>query len=156
MFCCQVAATETEQPCASTRIRHEAGHQRVQHDRSLRHLRKASRLHPRASATVRLDRGSEFLSKKFVTQMHQNGTKIVFTMAGAARAVYAERLNRNIKQVLRAVLATCTSQSGWCEVLPYVTASLNTTVNSATGFSAYRLVFGKNATTPLDRLVCVP
>merc|ERR1712052_83063 len=45
---------------------------------------------------------------------------------------------------------------GWCEVLPYVTASLNTTVNSATGFSAYRLVFGKNATTPLDRLICVP
>merc|ERR1712211_84595 len=40
--------------------------------------------------------------------------------------------------------------------LPYVTASLNTTVNSATGFSAYRLVFGKNATTPLDRFVCVP
>ena len=88
--------------------------------------------------------------------MHQNGTKIVFTMAGAARALYAERLNRNIKQVLRAVLATCTTQSGWCEALPYVTASLNTTVNSATGFSAYRLVFGKNATTPLDRLVCVP
>merc|ERR1712055_1047895 len=107
-------------------------------------------------STVRLDRGSEFLSKKFVTQMSQNGTKIVFTMTGAARALYAERLNRNIKQVLRAVLATCTSQQGWCEVLPYVTASLNTTVNSATGFSAYRLVFGKNATTPLDRLVCVP
>ena len=97
-----------------------------------------------------------FLSKKFVTQMHQNGTKIIFTMTGAARALYAERLNRNIKQILRAVLATCTTQSGWCEALPYMTASLNTTVNSATGFSAYRLVFGKNATTPLDRLVCVP
>ena len=88
--------------------------------------------------------------------MHQNGTKIIFTMTGAARALYAERLNRNIKQILRAVLATCTTQSGWCEALPYVTASLNTTVNSATGFSAYRLVFGKNATTPLNRLVCVP
>ena len=106
-------------------------------------------------STVRLDRGSEYLSKKFVTLMHENGTKIVFTMAGAARALYAERLNRNIKQILRAVLATCATQSGWCEALPYITASLNTTVNSATGFSAYRLVFGKNATTPLDRLVCV-
>ena len=107
-------------------------------------------------SAIRLDRGSEFLSKKFVTNMHQNGTKVIFTMTGAARALYAERLNRNIKMILRAVLSTCADQSGWCEALPYVTASLNTTVNSATGFSAYRLVFGKNATTPLDRLVCVP
>ena len=51
-------------------------------------------------STVRLDRGSEYLSKKFVTLMHEHGTKIVFTMAGAARALYAERLNRNIKQIL--------------------------------------------------------
>ena len=68
-------------------------------------------------STVRLDRGSEYLSKRFVTLMHENGTKIVFTMAGAARALYAERLNRNIKQILRAVLATCSTQSGWCEAL---------------------------------------
>ena len=58
-------------------------------------------------SAIRLDRGSEFLSKKFVTNMHQNGTKVIFTMTGAARALYAERLNRNIKMILRAVLSTC-------------------------------------------------
>merc|ERR1712240_354229 len=66
-------------------------------------------------SAIRLDRGSEFLSKRFVTNMHQNGTKVIFTMTGAARALYAERLNRNIKMILRAVLATCADQGG-CHV----------------------------------------
>ena len=96
------------------------------------------------------------MNKKFLSMLEANGTQVVFTMAGAARALYAERMNRNVKQTLRAVLSTCQDQSGWCEALPYVTGSLNTSVNKSTGFSAYKLVFGKNASTPLDNIICAP
>ena len=109
-----------------------------------------------APSFLRLDRGSEFMNKKFLSMLEANGTQVVFTMAGAARALYAERMNRNVKQTLRAVLSTCQDQSGWCEALPYVTGSLNTSVNKSTGFSAYKLVFGKNASTPLDNIICAP
>ena len=109
-----------------------------------------------APSFLRLDRGSEFMNKKFLSMLKANGTQVVFTMTGAARALYAERMNRNVKQTLRAVLSTCQNQSGWCEALPYVTASLNTSVNKSSGFSAYKLVFGKSASTPLDNIICAP
>ena len=96
------------------------------------------------------------MNKKFLSMLKANGTQVVFTMTGAARALYAERMNRNVKQTLRAVLSTCQNQSGWCEALPYVTASLNTSVNKSSGFSAYKLVFGKSASTPLDNIICAP
>ena len=37
-----------------------------------------------------------------------------------------------------------------------MTASLNAAINQGSGFSAYKLVFGKDASTPLSNLICVP
>ena len=65
---------------------------------------------------ARLDRGSEYLSKKFVTLMHANGTQIIYTVAGAARAL------GKVNAEGRAVLATCSDQAGWCESLPGLAA----------------------------------
>ena len=109
-----------------------------------------------APTVVRLDRGSEFVNKAFLSMLESSGIQPVFTMVGAARALYAERKNRDVKQTLRAVLSTCQDQAGWCTALPYITASLNATLNKNSGFSAYKLVFGKDPSTPLSNLICVP
>ena len=103
-----------------------------------------------APAFARFDRGSEFVNKSFLSMLESNGIQPIFTMVGAARALYAERKNRDVKQTLRAVLATSQDQSSWCLALPYITASLNAAINQGSGFSAYRLVFGKDASTPLS------
>ena len=105
---------------------------------------------------IRLDRGSENLNKTFLSFLAANGTKPIFTITGAARALYAERLNRDVKQALRAVLSTSEDQSEWCESLPSIVASINTTINRNTGFTPYRLVFAKDASTPLDNIICAP
>ena len=50
----------------------------------------------------------------------------------------AERMNRTIKERIAAV-GGC-----WEEALPFVTFSINSTVNSMTGFSPYQLVYGRH------------
>ena len=45
---------------------------------------------------IRLDRGSEFVNKLFLSMLASNGTQPIFTMVGAARALYAERKNRDV------------------------------------------------------------
>ena len=65
-----------------------------------------------------------------------------------------ERANQSIGKVLRALIeAHHDGTTNWDKYINHAVFAINTTINEATGFSPYELVYGRQASYPIDRLL---
>ena len=89
--------------------------------------------------TLLTDQGTNFESQLMKEICDLLGIRKVRTSTFHPRTDgQAERMNRTIKERIAAV-GGC-----WEEALPFVTFSINATVNSMTGFTPYQLVYGRH------------
>jgi hypothetical protein len=65
-----------------------------------------------------------------------------------------ERANQSIGKVLRALIeAHHDGTTNWDKYVSHAVFAINTTINEGTGFSPYELVYGRQVSYPLDRLL---
>jgi len=65
-----------------------------------------------------------------------------------------ERANQTIGKILRGLInAHNDGLTNWDKYLNHAIFVINTTINNATGFSPYELVYGRKAAYPIDRLL---
>lgn len=65
-----------------------------------------------------------------------------------------ERANQSIGKVLRALIeAHHDGTTNWDKYISHAVFAINTTINEATGFSPYELVYGRQVSYPIDRLL---
>lgn len=89
------------------------------------------------------DNGAQFQSKTFENFLQRHKIRRLPTPAYYAQANPVESTNKTIKNMLRAeLLQRHAEQRDWASYLAYVTMRLNTTPNTATGFSPHYLVYG--------------
>src|SRR5690606_13615338 len=62
-----------------------------------------------------------------------------------------ERFNHTLADMLSMYVNT--AHSNWDTILPFVTYAYNTSVQASSGFTPFRLVYGREALTPLDALL---
>jgi RNase H-like domain found in reverse transcriptase/Integrase zinc binding domain/Reverse transcriptase (RNA-dependent DNA polymerase)/Integrase core domain len=89
------------------------------------------------------DNGPQFKSKIFRTLTEKYNTKIQFSANYHAQNNPVERVNAVIEDSIRVYLGN--DQREWDEHLPKIIWSMNTSVHSATKFTPFFLVFGREA-----------
>lgn len=95
-----------------------------------------------APSSILSDRDKTWTSKFWKALMAQ--IQIDFHMSSAFHPQAdgrSERLNKTIGQVLRTV--TAKRQGKWLEALPMAEFAINSSINVATGFSPFELIFGR-------------
>lgn len=93
------------------------------------------------------DGGKAFKSELFFETLNKKlKVKDITTTPYNPRANIVERRNRSNAEYLACY--TQLKPDTWAELLPYATFAYNITVNSATGFSPFELVFGRKVTLP--------
>lgn len=93
------------------------------------------------------DGGKAFKSEIFFQVVNKLlKAKDITTTPYNPRANMVERRNRSTAEYLKCY--TQLKPSSWAELLPYATFAYNITINSATGFSPFELVFGRKVTLP--------
>ena len=97
------------------------------------------------------DNGSEFRNQIIEEICRQYGIKQTFVAAyHPASNGLVERANRKILEVLRPIVSSM--QENWQDWLPYVAASINSSINSSTGKSPYYILYGYDKVLPYDIL----
>lgn len=101
------------------------------------------------------DRGSQFRSKVIENLMKQIGAFGSFSTAyhPASQGV-VERFHASLTNMLAAY--TSSDQKDWPWSLPSVLFAYNTSVNKSTKFSPFELIYGRQATLPLDIALSKP
>ncbi|WP_253302469.1 reverse transcriptase domain-containing protein [Wolbachia endosymbiont of Psylliodes chrysocephala] len=94
------------------------------------------------------DRGTCYTSSKYLEYCKSLGVKTVHNATATPRANgQAERYNRTI---LAAITASTDDEEKWDQIVPKIRWGLNTTVNKATGYSAYKLLLGYEPRSTFD------
>jgi hypothetical protein len=94
--------------------------------------------------TIVSDNGPGFASQVMKAAMRMCGVKIHYTLPYHPESNGAcERLNATIINMLSSY--TQDTQSGWATYLPFIVFAYNTSIHSITGFSPYRLLYGREA-----------
>src|SRR5271155_313836 len=65
-----------------------------------------------------------------------------------------ERVHRSIHSIFAKTIAS--NQKNWCEMVPYVGYAYNIATHSATTYSLFHLMFGREAKTNLNNLLEIP
>jgi hypothetical protein len=98
------------------------------------------------------DRGKAFLSQvvketlELCKTVHRRTTSYHPQCNGLT-----ERFNHTLGDMLSMYVNS--SHTNWDQVLPFVTYGYNTAVQTSTGFTPFRLVYGREVVTPLDALL---
>ena len=95
------------------------------------------------------DQGRNFEAKLFTSltkllQLHKTRTTAFHPQSNAG----IERTNRTLLNML--AKTTDKNQRNWSELLPYVMLTYRTSVHESTGYTSYFLLFGHEATLPID------
>ena len=85
-----------------------------------------------------------FTSLTKLLQLHKTRTTAFRPQSNAV----IERTNRRLLNML--AKTTDKNQRNWSEVLPYVMLAYRTSVHESTGYTPYFLLFGHEATPPID------
>ena len=99
---------------------------------------------------VHTDQGTHFTAKLFADSLRGMGIKVTVTPAYNPKSNPVERLHRDLGPMLRAL--TAESGQSWEDLLPQAMFAVNTSVSSVTGFTPFRLLFGRDPSTPLHLL----
>jgi transposase InsO family protein len=101
------------------------------------------------------DQGTQFTSRLMKEVGQQLGIQITTTPTYNPRSNPVERSHRTIGMSLRALLQQ-RKVKDWDLALACTTFAMNTTINRSTGYSPYQLMFGREASQPLDLLFGAP
>ena len=94
--------------------------------------------------TILSDNGPGFASKVWKKAMTLMGVKVQYSLPYHPESNGAcERLNGTIINMMSSY--TQETQTGWANYLPFVVFAYNTSVHAATGFTPYRLLYGREA-----------
>ena len=94
------------------------------------------------------DKGSAFISKKFVDFTKKVGIKTVYNATATPRANgQVERYNSTILNTLTASLR---DEERWDEMVSQTRYAMNSSINATTGKSPYELFFGYTSRAPYD------
>jgi hypothetical protein len=95
------------------------------------------------------DLGRNFMSAMFDEILRFTKTSRLRTTAYHPQTDgLVERQNQTMKQMIRTYINR--KQDDWDELLPYLAFAYNTSANSTTGYSPYYLLYGREATLPVD------
>ena len=99
--------------------------------------------------TVLTDLGRNFVASMFEELLRYTKTSRLRTTAYHPQTDgLVERQNQTLKQMIRTYVNR--KQDDWDLLLPYLTFAYNTSVHSSTGASPYFLLYGREATLPVD------
>ena len=99
--------------------------------------------------TVLTDLGRNFMSSVFEELLRYTKTDRLRTTAYHPQTDgLVERQNQTLKQMIRTYVDR--KQSDWDDLLPYLSLAYNTSVHSSTGSTPYFLLYGREATLPVD------
>ena len=101
------------------------------------------------------DNGGEFaneISQQLNEVLGIQGIRI--TAYRASSNGVCERVHRSIHSVFAKTIAA--NQKNWCEMVPYVSYAYNIATHSATTYSPFFLMFGREAKTNLNNLLEIP
>ena len=100
------------------------------------------------------DRGTQFTGLLVTEIARTLGIRATTTPAYNPKSNPVERVHRDLGRAIRAMVQQRPNQ--WEEVLPHVLFVLRTTPCRSTGFAPYKLLFGRDATVPLDLIFGPP
>jgi len=96
------------------------------------------------------DQGTGFTAELFRDAAMELGIKHTVTPAYNPKSNPVERAHRDIGAALRAmIIENNAKQTSWEELLPPILYAMNTTVSSVTGYTPFKLMFGRDPNTPL-------
>ena len=99
--------------------------------------------------TVLTDLGRNFMAAIFEELLRFTKTDRLRTTAYHPQTDgLVERQNQTLKQMIRTYVNR--KQDDWDDLLPYLSFAYNTSVHSSTGISPYFLLYGREATMPVD------
>ena len=99
--------------------------------------------------TVLTDLGRNFMASMFEELLRYTKTSRLRTTAYHPQTDgLVERQNQTLKQMIRTYVNK--NQDDWDLLLPYLSFAYNTSVHSATGSTPYFLLYGREATLPVD------
>ena len=99
--------------------------------------------------TVLTDLGRNFMAAVFEELLRFTKTDRLRTTAYHPQTDgLVERQNQTLKQMIRTYVNQ--KQNDWDELLPYLSFAYNTSVHSSTGITPYFLLYGREATMPVD------
>ncbi len=93
------------------------------------------------------DRGTHFTSQIFQQVADRLGIKHTLTPAYNPKSNPVERAHQDLGNILRATMQE-TGQP-WEQLLPQAVFAMNTSVHTSTGISPFRVLFGRDPSTPL-------
>lgn len=97
---------------------------------------------------IHSDNGRQFVSRLWAIVGDKMGIKITHTPTYNAKSNPVERAHRDLNGMLKSLSAG--EPANWEEYLPAALLAMRTCVNASTKFAPYRLLFGRDANTPLD------
>ncbi len=93
------------------------------------------------------DRGTHFTAHVFPAVAKRLGIKLTYTPAYNPKSNPVERAHQDLGNILRAMMQE--TDAGWEKLLPQAVFAMNTSVHTSTGTSPFRVLFGKDPSTPL-------
>ena len=100
---------------------------------------------------IHSDRGSQFTSLFFQDLAATLGIVATTTPAYNPKSNPVERAHRDLKDILRGLMNQ-NDQTSWEDLLPQAVFAMNTATSEPTGLAPYKILFGRDAATPLDHL----
>jgi hypothetical protein len=105
-----------------------------------------------AMETLISDKGSIFTSKLFREICRLLRIDKIYTTSYHAQSnSMIERKHRDVANIIAKY--TERGEDNWCEHVPYVAMAINSQISSATGYSPYQLLFGREIQLPFDAII---
>ena len=102
---------------------------------------------------IHTDQGPQFMSHLFKDYCSDLNVKHTTTLGYNPKSNgQVERMHRDLATIIRALTSCEDSDGAWESVLPQALFALRTTVSEATGLSPHQVLFGREASQPLDLL----
>jgi hypothetical protein len=97
------------------------------------------------------DHGTQFQSRLWQDTLRQWGITPTMSSIRHPQSNPTERVMKELGRLFRAYCHN--AHANWASVLSSIELLFNTTTHSSTGFSPYEVIFGRNPTNPLSRLI---
>ena len=102
---------------------------------------------------IHTDQGPQFMSHLFRDYCSDLNIKHTTTLGYNPKSNgQVERMHRDLATIIRALTNCEDSDGAWETVLPQALFALRTTISEATGLSPHQILFGREASQPLDLL----